>query len=150
MPVTANKYNQMTKMVMGQIDLNSDTLKLALVTSAYTFDAAHTLFDNGANNSTDPSFCEVASGSGYSTGGSALTAVVLTSTGAVCALHADNLTFTNLTKTFRGAIVYAVGTFEGVVNPLLFYVLFDDTPADKVIVSTDFVVKWDTSGILVI
>ncbi len=150
MATTISKYNHTTKLIMGDIDLNTSVLKLALVTSTYVFDAAHTLFDNGADGVTDPSFCEVAPGSGYATGGETVSEPTLTLTGAVCTFDAADVLFTALTKTFRGAVVYASGTFETVINPVLFYILFDDTPADKVVVATDFAVRWNTNGILAI
>lgn len=130
-------------MIMGGLDLNSSTLKLALVSSSYAFSATASAWSEISGN-------EVATGSGYTTGGAALTNVTLTETGGVCVLDADNVTFTALTKTFRGAVVYAEGTFETVVNPVLFYILFDNTPADQVIAGIDFVVSWNTSGILAI
>lgn len=150
MATTISKYNQATKLIMGDLDLNTSTLKLALVTSTYVFDAAHTLFDNAGNNSTDPSFCEVATGAGYTTGGATLGTPTLTSSAGVCTFGAVDVVFTALTKTFRGAVVYASGTFETLVNPVLFYILFDSTPADRVIDNIDFIVKWHPSGILAI
>jgi hypothetical protein len=41
------------------ISLSTDTLKLVPVNTTYVFDPDHTLFDNSANDSTDPSFCEI-------------------------------------------------------------------------------------------
>lgn len=150
MATTISLYNHTTKLIMGGLDLNSDTLKLALISSGYTFAASHTQFDNGANDASDPSYNEVANGSGYATGGAALANPTLTTAGAVSTFDADDVTFAALTKTFRGAVVYAVGTFEGIVNPVLLYVLFDDTPADRVIDNVDYIVKWHASGILAI
>lgn len=150
MATTILKYDQATRLIMGDIDLNTSTLKLALITSGYTFDAAHTLFDNGGNDATDPSFNEVANGDGYTTGGATLGTPTLSTAGAVGTFDADDVTFTALTKTFRQGIIYASGTFETLVNPVLFRVLFDDTPADLTITGIDFVVKWNASGILAI
>jgi hypothetical protein len=49
------------------LNLDTDTLKVMLVTSSYTYDADHTVVDNGGNDATDPSFNELTV-SGY-TGG---------------------------------------------------------------------------------
>ncbi len=46
----------------GTIDLDTDTIKVMLVgTSAttYVYDPDHTVIDNGGNDATDPSFCEL-------------------------------------------------------------------------------------------
>ena len=74
MATTISRYTSYNQYVHnGTINLNSTgKIKLALVTSEYVFSAAHTLFDNGADDSTDPSHCEVATGDGYTTGGAAL------------------------------------------------------------------------------
>lgn len=50
------------EVISGSIDMDTDTLKIMLVgTSAATYapDKDHTVVDNGANNTTDPSFCEL-------------------------------------------------------------------------------------------
>jgi hypothetical protein len=60
MPLTAGWYAQaVAECLIGTIDLNTDTLKLMLVTPGYVYDPDHTVIDNGANNSTDPSFNEI-------------------------------------------------------------------------------------------
>ena len=112
-----------------------NTIKLALVTSSYSFSAAHTLWG-------DASASEVATGDGYTTGG-----LTLTTSKSDTALDAVDLTFSALTKTFRGAVVYISGTVESLVNPVLFYILFDDTPGDIVIQGNDFIISWNASGI---
>ena len=143
MATTISKYNTATKMIMGGIDLDTSTLKLALVTSTYVFNATHETWAEASSN-------EVATGNGYTTGGSALTSPTLVQAAGVCTFDAADVTFAALTKTFRGGVVYAEGTFETVINPVLFYILFDSTPADRVIEAIDFVVKWNSSGILAI
>jgi hypothetical protein len=135
MAVTATKYTHAHKILTNQGDWNSNTVKFALVTSSYTFSAAHTVW-------ADASSYEVASGSGYTTGGATVTC-----TASNTALGASNTTFTALTKTFRGAVLYIEGTIEGLTNPLLEYILFDDTPADTEVTGTDFIVIWNASGV---
>jgi len=41
------------------IDMVNDTLKFMLVNDSYTFDTDHTVIDNGADDSTDPSYNEI-------------------------------------------------------------------------------------------
>lgn len=119
----------------GTLDWDTDTFKVALVTSSYTFSAAHTVWADASAN-------EVATGDGYTTGGATLTTSLDNTK-----LDALDVTWTALTKTFRGAIIYKVGTANALVNPLVGYILFDDTPADTVVSGIDFVLIWNTSGV---
>lgn len=53
-------YNKgLYEIISGTIDLDTDTLKLMLVDTSYTFDADHEVVDNGASNATDPSHNEI-------------------------------------------------------------------------------------------
>ena len=131
----------------GVINLKEDTIKLALVASTYTPDLdAHTIWGDVSAN-------EVADGDGYTAGGEALTGVTLTRVGAITTFGADNVTWIELTKTFRYGVLYVDATKadpEGgadIVNPLYAYVLFDDTPADIEVSGTDWVVQWSSAGI---
>jgi hypothetical protein len=125
----------------GTIDLDGDSIKVALLTSAYTPNLAHTIFG-------DVSAAEVAAGSGYSSGGNALAGKAVTYSGAVGKFDADDLVWAALTKTFRFGVMYVDATKDGIVKPLIGYILFDDTPADIVVAGVDFVIQWNTSGIL--
>jgi len=133
-------YDHLWKLVTtGGLDLDTSEIRVRLVTSAYTFNAAHTLWDNSANDATDPSFNEVANGDGYATGGIQLVTPVVTNSNIG---YAD-LTWTALTKTFRAGIGVGIGTFGGVVNPVLFRILFDTTPADIVSTGSNFSIQWN-------
>lgn len=125
----------------GTIDWDTDTIKLALVTSGYTFSAAHTIWGDVSAN-------EVANGAGYTTGGLALTTKAVTMSGANAKYTADNALFSALTKTFRRGIVYKSGTTNGIVNALVCAILFDDTPADIVITGVDFTTSWNANGVV--
>jgi hypothetical protein len=135
MAVTVTKYTHAHKILTNQGDWNSNTIKLALVTSSYTFSAAHTIWG-------DVSSYEVATGDGYTTGGATVTC-----TASNTALSSSNVTWTTLTKTFRGAVLYIEGTIESLTNPVLAYILFDDTPADTTVTGVDFPVIWNASGV---
>lgn len=131
----------------GVINLYSDTLKLALVDSGYTPDLdAHTIWGDVSAN-------EVATGSGYTTGGSEILSKTLTRSTWKTTFDAADLTFAALTKTFRYGVIYKVGTVTDpqggadIVNPLYAYILFDDTPADITVSGTDYVVQWSSLGI---
>jgi hypothetical protein len=146
MAVTIQKYTSYNQYVhSGEINLNdTGKIMLALVTSEYVFSAAHTIFDNGADDSTDPSHCEVANGTGYTTNGAVLASLSVNGV----RFDAADVTWSALTKTFRGAVLYHRATYKTIVNPLIGYILFDDTPADTVYAGADFVVQWDASGII--
>jgi len=129
----------------GTIDLDrTGYLKIALVTSAYVFNAAHTIFDNGANNGTDPSYCELTAGAGYTTGGVVLSSLSVNSS----RFDAADASWVALTKTFRGAVIYLNTTVNSVVKPLIAYILFDSTPVDIVMEGGTFVIEFHANGII--
>ena len=133
-------YDHLWKLVTtGGLDLDTSEIRVRLVTSAYTFSAAHTLWDNSADDATDPSFNEVATGDGYTTGGIQLANPVVTNS----TIDYDDLVWTALTKTFRHGIAVGIGTFGGVVNPVLFRILFDTAPADIVSTGSNFSIQWN-------
>jgi len=135
-------YTHLWKLVAtGGLDLDTSEIRVRLVTSSYTFSAAHTLWDNGANDATDPSYNEVATDDGYTTGGIQLANPVVTTSN----VDYDDLTWTALTKTFRAAIGVGIGTFGGVVNPVLFYILLDTTPADIVSNGSNYSIIWNAT-----
>lgn len=85
----------------GSIDMDTDTLKLALLTSGYTANAdTHDNFD-------DVSASEV-SGTGYTAGGQALTnkAVTVDTADDEGVFDADDVTWANSTITARYAVLY--------------------------------------------
>jgi hypothetical protein len=136
-------YTHLWKLVTtGGLDLDTDEIRVRLVTSSYTFSAAHTLWDNGANDATDPSYSEATDGNGYTTGGIELTNASATTS----KVDFDDITWSALTKTFRVAIGVAIGTFGGVTNPVLFYYLPDSTPADIVSSGSDWSIQWDATN----
>ncbi len=134
MAVDAFFFDHFDTITMRAGDLQTNTLKCALVTSAYTPLSTHTAW---ANVST----FEVANGAGYTTGGVTITTVAVTND----KLDFDDPAWSALTKTFRYAVVYISGTIDGIVNPLLFYYLLNDTPADTVVTASDWSIVIDAS-----
>jgi hypothetical protein len=105
--------------------------KIALYTSAATLGASTTAYT--ATN-------EVASGSGYTTGGKVLTvSTVPTSTGTTAFLDFSNVTWSVASFTARGALIYLA---DGVTNPAVAVL---DFGADKTASSGDFVVVMPTA-----
>lgn len=74
----------------------ADTFKLALYTSSATLDSTNTAYT--ATNE--------ASGTNYVAGGSALTAVAPTASGTTAILDFNDLTFSSVTITARGCMIY--------------------------------------------
>lgn len=124
----------------GTIDWDSDTIKVAMLTSAYVLNAAHSVF-------ADVSGSEVAAGNGYTSGGVALTNKAVTLAGAVAKYTADPATWPGLTKTYRYLAVYAEKTVNSRVNPLIALILVDNTPADIQITGADYSVQWNANGL---
>jgi len=148
-------YNKSKQYLLdGTIDLDTDTIKVALVTSAYTPLATHDVLAD-VIASPDPEVVAIASPSnGYTDGGAALSGAAVTFTDSPSAgkFDADDLTWSALTATFRYGIVYAeksVGS-PAIVNPLIGYILFNDTPADISVAGVDFTIQWSASGILTV
>jgi len=134
MATTITAYDHLWKLLLtGAVDLDTDTLKLALVTSSYTPNTAH---DEWA----DVSANEVATGAGYTTGGATLSTPVATNSN----IDYDDVTWTALTKTFRYAVCYKSGSGGGLTNPLLFYMLMDSTPADIVSTGSNYTIQWNS------
>jgi len=125
----------------GTIDMDTDTIKAALITSAYTVNASHGILS-------DVSAHEVTNGAGYTTGGATLTTPNMSYSGAVAKFTADPAIWAALTKTFRYLLLYAAVTRNGVVNPLMEIILIDNTPADIVVTAADYSIQWSASGII--
>lgn len=119
-------YDTAKKLLLsGGIDLDTDTIKCALVTSSYTFDITH---DEWADASTN----EVANGNGYATGGVTVTLTV-TNTGSTTKVTTSgppSWTASGAGITARRAIFYKSGSGGGLTNPLIGSVLLDSAPAD--------------------
>jgi hypothetical protein len=145
MASTITAYDHLWSLITQKgLDLATDEIRVRLVTSGYTFSAAHTAWDNGANDATDPSYSEASNGNGYTTGGIELVNPV----GDADSLTFDDIVWSALTKTFRYAVGVAIGTFGSVTNPVLFCILPDSTPADVVSNGSDYSILWnDADGL---
>lgn len=110
-------------------DLLGATVKVALVTSSYTPNAAN----NGHSLWSSVSANEIAGGNGYTTGGYTLTT---DTTSLVTNGHnydSEDPTWTasgSGIPAWRYAVMYVSGTLWGMTNPLVGYFLGDSTPAD--------------------
>ena len=137
MAVTISLYNHTAKRFASGENAEGDTYKVKLLTAA-TFDASHTTLS--ATGGT-----EVASGSGYTTGGAALTNVAVTTvTTNDAKFDADDVTWT----ASGGPITASFGILYNDTDandPPVAFIDFDgsQTAGD----ATDFLIVWNASGI---
>ena len=123
-----------------EVDLDSDTIKVALLTNAFTPNQdTQDYFDDVAAN-------EVA-GTGYTAGGVTLTNKTVTYDAAsnTFIFDADDVVIPNSTITARYAVVYDATPSTNATRPLIGYV---DFSSDQSSTAGNFTITWDTSGIL--
>jgi hypothetical protein len=107
----------------------ANSFKLALVSSAWTPDNG----DTGNEVWGDVSANEIAAGNGYTAGGIALTGAALTQAGGTVKFTSSAAQWTASgtgIPAWRRGVIYAVGTLNGKVNPIVGHFLGDSTPAD--------------------
>lgn len=122
-----------------EIDFDSDTIKVMLLTSAYTPNQdTHDYLDDVVAN-------EV-SGTGYTAGGAALASKTVTydaSTNTV-KFDAADTTWSSSSITARYAVVYDDSPSTNATKPLL---LIQDFTTDRASSNGDFSVRWNTNGL---
>lgn len=99
-----------------------------------------------------PSTYEIANANGYTTGGLGLQNPTLTlSGGTVTFGEATNTVWTASGGSIvaQYAVIYAVGTFNALVNPLICYIAMDTTPALVTVTNGNtLTLSWNASGIV--
>jgi hypothetical protein len=132
-------YNSFKKNIMnGAIDLDTDTIKVALVTSSYT--------PNADTHEDMADITNEVTGTGYTAGGATLANKTVTAdtTDDEGVFDADDVTWTNSTITARGAVVYkSTGT---AANDLL--ICYFDFGSDKSSSAGNFTITWNSEGIV--
>jgi hypothetical protein len=137
MAVTISLYNHTAKRFASGENAASDTFKVKLLTAA-TFNASHTTL--AATGGT-----EVSSGTGYTTGGAALTGVAVTTvTTNDAKFDADDASWT----ASSGPITASFGILyndSDADDPPVAFIDFDgsQTAGD----GTDFLIVWNADGI---
>lgn len=133
-------FNSFKRDIMnGALDLDTDTIKVMLVTSAYTPDQdAHTKRSDITNE---------VSGTGYSAGGSALAnkAVTADNTDNEGVFDADDLSWASATITARGAVLYKARGGAASADELLCYI---DFGSDIASTGGTFLITWNAEGII--
>jgi len=140
MAVTAKLYGKAILSAFNkEIDLDSDTIKVALLTSSYTPDQdAHDYWNDVSAN-------EV-TGTNYTAGGATLASKSLTYTAGsnTFTFDADDVTWSTSTITARYAVIYDDTPATAATKPLIAYVDFGQ---DEVSSSGNFVITWHANGI---
>lgn len=136
MPITQGLTTSFKRQLLeGQHDFRAagHTFKIALYTSSATLGPSTT--DYTASN-------EV-TGTGYTAGGATLTAVNPTTSGTTAYCDFADVTWSSVTLTARGALIYNTTTGGGSGTTDSVFVL--DFGSDKVATSQDFTIQFPTS-----
>lgn len=147
MAITVSFYGLTMEKIAEQVgnDVNylTGTVKIPLVTSAYTPDRDAHDFWNDASGS------ELGSGSGYTTGGETLASKTITYDSASDQVRWDaadvSWTFT-ASKTWRYAPIYVDTAGASSTDPLYGLLTWDSDQS----VSTAYTLQWDPAGIFYI
>lgn len=134
-------YNDFKESLLnGSINLSSDTIKIALVTSSYTPDQdAHDNFDDVTNEVT---------GTNYTAGGNTLTVTVSQdNTNNRGVFDANDTSWTSASiANIRGAVIYkSTGTAS--TSKLICYIDFGQ---DQNVINGTFQITFNASGIIYI
>ena len=132
--------NFLAKALNKEVDWDSDTIKVALLSSSYTPNQdTHDYLD-------DVSTYEV-SGTGYTTGGATLASKTVTYDGTnnVVILDAADVTWSSSTITARYAVVYDDSGASAGAKALIGYV---DFGSDQSSTNGNFTITWDSTGIV--
>lgn len=134
-------YGQfLSKALNKEVDWDSDTIKVALLTSSYTPNQdTHDYFD-------DVSSYEV-TGTGYTAGGATLGSKTISYDGTnnVIVLDAADTTWSSSTITARYAVVYDDSGASAAAKALIGYV---DFGSDQSSTNGNFTITWDSTGIV--
>jgi hypothetical protein len=135
-------YGQFLSQALNkEIDWDTDTIKVALLTNAYTPDQdAHNYLDDVITH-------EVTGATGYTAGGNTLANKTNTynSSTNVIILDADDTTWSSSTITARYAVVYDATPSTNATRPLIGYV---DFGSDQSSSNGNFTITWDATGIV--
>ena len=117
-----------TDFLGGVIDLDTDTIKIALYTSAATLSAATTAYTTS----------DEVVGTGYVAGGNTLTGATISSSGTTAFVDFNDTTWATATITARGALIYDSSVSNKAIAVL-------DFGADKTSTAGNFTVQFPTA-----
>lgn len=116
------------QLLLGEHDLDTDVIKIALYTSAATLSAATTAYTTSN---------EVV-GTGYTAGGNTLTGATVSLSGTTAFVDFSDTTWPTATITARGALIYNSSKSNKAIAVL-------DFGADKTSTAGDFTVQFPTN-----
>jgi len=119
-----------TELLGGTHDLDTDTIKMALYTSATTLDANTATYGTPTNE---------VSGTGYTAGGATLASPVISADGTTAIVDFADVTWSTATITARGALIYNSTKANRAIAVL-------DFGADKTSTAGDFTVVMPTAN----
>ncbi|HRS26488.1 MAG TPA: hypothetical protein P5140_08120 [Methanofastidiosum sp.] len=131
-------YNEFLYQLAAQtLNLGTDTLKVALLSNAYTPNKDHAYFSDINSN-------EV-TGTGYTAGGALLTGITLTKQDSSdnVKVTGNDVTWVSSTITARYAVIYKATGTPG-TSPLI---LCFDFGTDKQSIDGNFTIEWASEGI---
>ena len=134
-------YGQFLSQALNkEIDWDTDTIKVALLSNAYTP-------DQDAHNYLDDVVANEVSGTGYTAGGNTLANKTnsYNSSTNVITLDADDTTWSSSTITARYAVIYDASPATNATKPLIGYV---DFGSDQSSSNGNFTITWDATGIV--
>ena len=134
-------YGQFLSQALNkEIDWDTDTIKVALLTNSYTP-------DQDAHNYLDDVVANEVSVTGYTAGGNTLANKTNTYNSGtnVIVLDADDTTWSSSTITARYAVVYDATPATNATRPLIGYV---DFGSDQSSSNGNFTITWDATGIV--
>ncbi len=154
MTVLANWYNRATLYIgngtyqstgaigSASLSIASQSYKVALLTSSYTFSAAHAVYGDLTN--------ELTTANGYTAGGLALGTLAFTQATTVTNFTAANASWASSgtgIPAWRHAVIYVNATVGGIVKPLL--IDFDNNGSDVALTpsGSNLVIAWNATGI---
>jgi len=116
------------QILLGEHDLDTDVIKIALYTSAATLSAATTVYST-SNEVT---------GTGYTAGGNTLTGATVSLSGTTAFADFSDTTWSAATITARGALIYNSSKSNKAIAVL-------DFGGDKTSTAGDFTVQFPTN-----
>jgi len=128
-------YNRFKANLMKrEVDLEADTIKVALLDNSHSFTATHNQWSEVSAN-------ELANGNGYTTGGKTLANTSVTQ-GATTAWDADDVAWTSATFTAYHAVIYD----DTLTNDDLICTI--DFGGAQSVTGGTFTIQWNASGII--
>ena len=116
------------QLLLGEHDLDTDVIKIALYTSAATLSAATTAYTTS----------DEVVGTGYTAGGNTLTGATVSLSGTTAFVDFSDTTWSTATITARGALSYNSSKSNKAIAVL-------DFGADKTSTAGDFTVQFPTN-----